>query len=115
MDTVFVPEMRKTVIKPSGENRGPSICNYSTMPLFHVGFLGLLDSNRCNFVACFLVHTRSDFWTYPWCSPAAWALSEFGYAGAFSEWLVEFNDDHLQDLDLSFFLFLVLNPHSYRT
>jgi len=34
-----------------------------------------------------------------WCSPAAWALSEFGYVGAISEALVEFDDYHLQDLD----------------
>jgi len=35
----------------------------------------------------------------PWCSPAAWALLEFGHVGAISEALVEFDDDHLQDLD----------------
>ena len=37
----------------------------------------------------------------PWCSPRLedWALSEFGYVGAISEALVEFNDDRLEGLD----------------
>jgi len=35
----------------------------------------------------------------PSCGLAAWVLSELGQVGAISEVLVEFDDDHLQDLN----------------